>query len=70
MSKALKTSLDVRMPGMNGLELQRLLADSGDAMPIIFISAHEDTRVSEKAMANWRLPFCRNLLRRTLCSIQ
>ena len=43
--------LDVRMPGMNRLELQRLLADSGLAIPIIFISAHEDTRAREKAMA-------------------
>jgi len=43
--------LDVRMPGINGLELQRRLAESGVAMPIIFISAHEDTRAREKAMA-------------------
>ncbi len=43
--------LDVRMPGMNGLELQRLLADSGLAVPIIFISAHEETRAREEAMA-------------------
>ena len=49
--------LDVRMPGMNGLELQRLLADSGVAMPIIFISAHEDIRVREKAMAAGAVAF-------------
>ena len=34
--------LDVRMPEMNGLELQKRLVDSGSRMPIIFISAHED----------------------------
>ncbi|MBT8274530.1 MAG: response regulator, partial [Bacteroidia bacterium] len=33
--------LDVRMPGMNGLELQRHLDDTGVVIPIIFISAHE-----------------------------
>jgi len=49
--------LDVRMPGMNGLELQRLLADSGVAMPIIFISAHEDIRAREKAMAAGAVAF-------------
>jgi len=42
--------LDVRMPGMSGLELQEKLAESGSTMPIIFISAHEDTQVREQAM--------------------
>ena len=38
--------LDVRMPGLSGLELQAQLIVSGHAIPIIFISAHgeEDTR--------------------------
>ena len=42
--------LDVRMPGMNGLELQEKLVKSGSTMPIIFMSAHEDTPVREQAM--------------------
>jgi FixJ family two-component response regulator len=39
--------LDVRMPGMNGLELQRQLAASHMSIPVIFITAHgdEETRV-------------------------
>lgn len=49
--------LDVRMPGMNGLELQRHLADSGVDLPIIFISAHEDIRARTKAMENGALAF-------------
>lgn len=49
--------LDVRMPGMNGLELQRHLADSGADMPIIFISAHEDARAHKKAMEAGALAF-------------
>jgi FixJ family two-component response regulator len=32
--------LDVRMPGMNGIELQRHLVASHYEMPIIFITAH------------------------------
>ena len=43
--------LDVRLPGMTGLELQKHLADSGIAMPIIFITAHEDNQICSKAMA-------------------
>ena len=49
--------LDVRMPGMDGLELQRHLADSRADMPIIFISAHEDVRAHEKAMEAGALAF-------------
>jgi len=36
--------LDVRMPGMNGLELQKLLAAAHHKIPIIFITAHVSDR--------------------------
>lgn len=36
--------LDVRMPGMDGLELQRRLKDSQVGVPIIFLTAHDDAR--------------------------
>ena len=36
--------LDVRMPGMNGLELQELLAAAQYEIPIIFITAHVSDR--------------------------
>jgi FixJ family two-component response regulator len=34
--------LDIAMPGMSGLELQRQLVGQGRAIPIVFITAHGD----------------------------
>jgi FixJ family two-component response regulator len=34
--------LDVRMPGMSGLELQRQMAVANSHLPIIFITSHQD----------------------------
>jgi FixJ family two-component response regulator len=42
--------LDIRMPGMNGLELQRRLVGEGRAIPIVFITAHEDQESRMEAM--------------------
>jgi FixJ family two-component response regulator len=42
--------LDVRMPGMDGLELQRHLAASNWKVPIIFISAHAEAGARERAL--------------------
>jgi FixJ family two-component response regulator len=44
--------LDIRMPGMNGLELQRELAVSDRELPVIFITAHgSDQEVRARAIA-------------------
>jgi FixJ family two-component response regulator len=42
--------LDVRLPGMSGLEFQRQLADSDQPIPIIFITGHGDVPMSVEAM--------------------
>jgi FixJ family two-component response regulator len=42
--------LDVRLPGMSGLEVQRQLVAAGINIPIIFISAHADVDMAVKAM--------------------
>ena len=43
--------LDVQMPGINGLEVQERLNRSGSTLPIIFITAHDDVGIRERAMA-------------------
>ena len=42
--------LDVRMPGLSGLDLQRELAASGNSIPIVFITGHGDIPMSVQAM--------------------
>ena len=42
--------LDIRMPGMTGLELQRKLADDGVEIPVVMISGHADVRIAVEAM--------------------
>lgn len=42
--------LDIRMPGMTGLELQRKLADDGVALPVVMVSGHADVRSAVEAM--------------------
>jgi FixJ family two-component response regulator len=42
--------LDIRLPGMSGLEVQRKLIEAGISIPIIFISAHADVDMAVRAM--------------------
>lgn len=42
--------LDVRLPGLSGLDFQRQLAEAGVNIPIIFITGHGDIPMSVKAM--------------------
>jgi FixJ family two-component response regulator len=49
--------LDVRLPGVNGLEFQRELADKGLPIPIIFITGHGDIPMTVKAMKSGAVEF-------------
>jgi FixJ family two-component response regulator len=49
--------LDVRMPGRSGLELQRDLAAANRQVPIIFITAHADVRMTVQAMKGGAMEF-------------
>ncbi len=42
--------LDMRLPGMNGADLQKALAVSGSTMPIVFMTAFEDDGRRQEAM--------------------
>lgn len=49
--------LDVRMPGMSGLELQEKLIDRYPSLPIIFVTGHGDIPMSVRAMKNGAFEF-------------
>jgi len=51
--------LDVRMPGMDGLELQRRLASSHRRLPIIFVTAHASGDEEIRALQAGALAFLR-----------
>jgi FixJ family two-component response regulator len=42
--------LDINMPGMNGLELQREMNDSGISLPVIFLTGHGDIPMTVHAL--------------------
>ncbi|MBI1907229.1 MAG: response regulator transcription factor [Rhodocyclales bacterium] len=59
--------LDMRMPGMSGVELQRRLGELNAQMPIVFMSGHGDIETAVKVMKQGavdflRKPFSRQLL--------
>jgi FixJ family two-component response regulator len=49
--------LDVRLPGISGLDFQRELADAGIRIPIIFITGHGDIPMTVKAMKSGAVEF-------------
>jgi FixJ family two-component response regulator len=49
--------LDIRLPGINGLDFQRELVDEGFRIPIIFITGHGDIPMTVKAMKSGAVEF-------------
>ena len=49
--------LDVRLPGLGGLELQRELAKTNNPLPIIFITGHGDIPMTVQAMKAGAIEF-------------
>ena len=55
--------LDIRMPRMTGLDLQKKLLDRGSRLPIIFITGHGDIPMAVEAMRRGALDFIRKPFR-------
>lgn len=49
--------LDIRMPGMNGMELQRQLNSRNSILPIIFVTGHGDVPMAVEAMQKGAVDF-------------
>src|ERR1700688_2316784 len=49
--------LDIRLPGVNGLDFQHELADAGVRIPIIFITGYGDIPMTVKAMKSGAVEF-------------
>jgi FixJ family two-component response regulator len=49
--------LDVRLPGVSGLDFQRRLAEAGTSIPIIFITGHGDIPMTVRAMKSGAIEF-------------
>lgn len=49
--------LDVRMPGISGLDLQHILAERGIDMPIVFVTGHGDVPMAVRALKNGAVDF-------------
>jgi FixJ family two-component response regulator len=49
--------LDVRLPGIDGLELQHRLSQTNSRVPIIFVTAHDDRPRREKAIDSGAVNF-------------
>ncbi len=49
--------LDIRMPGMNGMELQKKLNEVNSILPIIFVTGHGDVPMAVEAMQHGAVDF-------------
>ena len=57
LAGALCLVTDVRMPGMDGIELQRRIRLERPELPVIFISAHQDDEARERALDEGAIRF-------------
>ncbi|MGC1628389.1 MAG: response regulator [Candidatus Acidiferrales bacterium] len=57
LSKRTCLILDIQLPGMSGLELQRQLAAGKNLIPIIFITAHGEDGIREQALHDGAVGF-------------
>src|SRR5262249_17124423 len=58
--------LDIQMPGLNGIEVQTRIRRTRGAIPVIFITAHDDAVARERAMSGGAVAFLRKPFTDTL----
>jgi len=54
---AKREGVDVRMPEISGFGVQEMLNEAGAALPVVFVSAHGDIRMSVRALQNGAVDF-------------
>src|SRR6266705_1842664 len=57
LAKTICLVTDVRMPGMDGIELQRRVQLERPVLPVIFISAHQDEEARQRALDGGAIAF-------------
>src|SRR5260370_3137357 len=57
LAKTICLITDVRMPGMDGIELQRRVQLERAGLPVIFISAHQDEEARQRALDGGAIAF-------------
>ena len=57
--------LDVRMPGLSGLDLQQQLTSAGYELPVIFVTAHADVALAVRVMKAGALTGLHQAVRRS-----
>jgi len=58
--------LDVRLPGISGIELQHVLRETGCGVPIVFLTAHGDATIQELVMQAGAVGFLTKPVRRNV----
>jgi FixJ family two-component response regulator len=48
---------DVRLPGIDGIELQRRIRSARSALPVIFMTAHDDDDIRQRALRDGAVAF-------------
>ena len=61
--------LDIRMPGLSGLQLQELLKKKDYSLPILFITAHGDITMAVEAVKNGAFDYITNTYRQSLANL-
>jgi FixJ family two-component response regulator len=57
LSSVMCVIADVRLPGMNGTELQRLIRRERRQLPVILITAHDDDDIRQQALRDGAVAF-------------